>query len=96
MRAAQYVSLMIALSICQVGWADVHLPANAQALSQDRQILHVLNRLGYGPTPESVAHVKKIGVAAYIDEQLHPSTIIENSALEKFLAEKNYLRHHTC
>ena len=91
MRAAQYVSLMIALSICQVGWADVHLPANAQALSQDRQILHVLNRLGYGPTPESVAHVKKIGVAAYIDEQLHPSTIIENSALEKFLAEKTTL-----
>jgi uncharacterized protein (DUF1800 family) len=39
------------------------------------EALHVLNRLAFGPRPGDVDRVMKIGVDAYIDQQLHPATI---------------------
>jgi uncharacterized protein (DUF1800 family) len=39
------------------------------------QIGHVLNRIGYGPDAWSQQRIEEIGVAAYIDEQLHPERI---------------------
>jgi uncharacterized protein (DUF1800 family) len=41
----------------------------------DAAILHVLNRLTYGPRPGDVAAVRKVGLAAWIDRQLHPERI---------------------
>jgi uncharacterized protein (DUF1800 family) len=41
----------------------------------------VLNRLAYGPTPDDLIRIKKIGPQAYIDEQLHPEEIAEDPAL---------------
>ena len=38
----------------------------------DKTILHVLNRIGFGARPGDVDRVRQIGLAAYIDEQLHP------------------------
>ncbi len=49
-------------------------PAFADPTS-DAEALHVLNRLGYGPAPGDLAHVRQIGVERYIDEQLHPGRI---------------------
>jgi uncharacterized protein (DUF1800 family) len=45
------------------------------SLTQDQAILHVLNRLGYGPRPGDLARVKEMGLAKYIDQQLHPEAI---------------------
>ena len=39
------------------------------------EALHVLNRLAFGPRPGDVERVMKMGVDAYVDEQLHPETI---------------------
>ena len=36
----------------------------------DRQIIHVLNRLAFGPTLEDFHHARSIGVDRYIAEQL--------------------------
>ena len=44
----------------------------ASALSMDERIVHVLDRLGYGPRPGDVERVRRMGLAAYIDAQLHP------------------------
>ena len=44
----------------------------------DKTILHVLNRIGYGARPGDVERVKKIGLAAYIDQQLHPERIADS------------------
>ncbi|MGH9687327.1 MAG: DUF1800 domain-containing protein [Candidatus Acidiferrales bacterium] len=55
-------------------------------LTEDQAILHALNRLGYGPTPGEVEHVKKIGLETWIDQQLHPETI-DDSALDARLAK---------
>lgn len=40
---------------------------------------HVLNRIGYGPSPTDLAYVQGIGVEAYIGEQLVPEGIDESN-----------------
>jgi len=50
------------------------IPKSA-GLSEDKKILHVLNRLGFGARPGDVERVKAIGLQKYIDQQLNaPST----------------------
>ena len=41
----------------------------------DRTIVHVLNRIGYGPTPGDVERIRTTGLEAYIEQQLHPEKI---------------------
>ena len=53
-----------------------------QRLSQDRQIVQALNRLTFGPRPGDVEEVRRMGVAKWIELQLHPDQIPENPALE--------------
>jgi len=42
-------------------------------LDPDRQVLHVLNRLAYGPRPGDVGRVRAMGLAAWIDASSSPS-----------------------
>ena len=44
-------------------------------LTEEQKILHVLNRLGYGPRPGDVERVKAMGLTAYLRQQLYPETI---------------------
>jgi uncharacterized protein (DUF1800 family) len=43
--------------------------------SEDDRIVHVLNRLGYGPRPGEVEKVRAVGVDRWIDQQLRPDRI---------------------
>ena len=54
-------------------------------LTENEAILHALNRLGYGPRPGDVEHVKQMGLSKWIDQQLHPESI-DDSALNARLA----------
>jgi len=47
----------------------------AAAAADDRAILHVLNRIAYGPRPGDVERVRAVGIERYIDEQLRPERI---------------------
>jgi hypothetical protein len=49
------------------------VPAKADTAT----ILHVLNRIGYGPRPGDVERVREIGLAAYIDQQLRPERLAD-------------------
>jgi uncharacterized protein (DUF1800 family) len=51
-------------------------------LAPDKQPLHVLNRLAYGPRPGDVAEVRRVGVEAWIRQQLNPAQLPENPALD--------------
>ena len=51
--------------------AGLTLPASP--LSEDERILHALSRLGYGPRPADPARVKAMGLATYVEGQLHPA-----------------------
>src|SRR5205823_5885328 len=49
---------------------------SAAGVPDDRQaIVHVLNRIGFGPRPGDVERVRAVGLRKYIDEQLHPQNI---------------------
>jgi uncharacterized protein (DUF1800 family) len=55
------------------------------ARADDRTIAHVLNRIGFGARPGDIEQVQAMGLAKYIDSQLHPERI-PNGALEERLA----------
>jgi uncharacterized protein (DUF1800 family) len=52
-------------------------PLPASATDSDQQVVHVLNRLAFGPTADDFYYVKMIGVERYIAEQLDPASIVE-------------------
>ncbi len=52
-------------------------------LSQEQQIIHVLNRLGYGARPGDVERVKAMGLENYINQQLNPEKIPDTVAEDK-------------
>jgi uncharacterized protein (DUF1800 family) len=43
----------------------------------DKAIVHVLNRIAFGPRPGDVERVRAIGVDRYIDQQLHPERVAD-------------------
>jgi uncharacterized protein (DUF1800 family) len=66
------------------------IPAKADT----RTIVHVLNRIGFGPRPGDIERVKQMGLAAYIEQQLNPERI-PNAALDERLAELTTLNLST-
>ncbi len=53
----------------------------AANISPDIKVLHLINRLSFGPRPGDVARVESIGAERYIQEQLSPETISEPQSL---------------
>ena len=53
--------------------------------ASDLQIVHVLQRLTFGPRPGDIEAVRKTGLQNWIQSQLHPETIVENPVLEEEL-----------
>jgi uncharacterized protein (DUF1800 family) len=51
-----------------------------------RQIIHVLNRIAFGPTAQDMDHVRRVGIDRYIAEQLDPDAIAQPPALTERLA----------
>jgi uncharacterized protein (DUF1800 family) len=50
-------------------------PHAATVPSDDKAIVHVLNRVGFGPRPGDVEQVRRLGIERYIDAQLRPERI---------------------
>ena len=61
--------------------ASFGAPARSARGAGDRQVVHVLNRLAFGPTLADFRQVKALGIARWIAEQLHPRSIPEPFAL---------------
>ena len=62
------------------------IPATAQEAQPDRaEIIHVLNRVTFGPRPGDVEMVEKMGLHNYLEQQLHPDSI-DDSAVEQAVA----------
>ena len=73
--------LLVHLSLGSPSWAAVGDPP----LSEKAKIIHLLNRLGFGPRPGDIEKVAKMGIQAYIERQLHPQTI-SDPVVERKLA----------
>lgn len=61
-------------------------------LNKDEQIVHVLDRLTFGPRPGEFEAVKRMGVKKWIGQQLNPDSIKENPELEAKLEPLETLR----
>jgi uncharacterized protein (DUF1800 family) len=75
----------LALSAIMPVVADTKSKAAGSSLTADQKIIHLLNRIGYGPRPGDVARVKQMGIDKYIDLQLHPERI-DDPTIEPKLA----------
>ncbi|OGW59066.1 MAG: hypothetical protein A2V83_11855 [Nitrospirae bacterium RBG_16_64_22] len=74
--------LLLVLSVSFVGAAETR---DTKGLpSDDPAIVHLLNRIGYGPRPGDIPEVLKLGIDEFIDKQLSPDTI-PDAGLEKRL-----------
>jgi hypothetical protein len=57
-------------------------------LNQEQKIIHFLNRTSFGPTREEVQKVNRLGIRAYLDEQLSPERIPDSLVEEKLVRLK--------
>lgn len=58
------------------------------SLNQEQRIVHFLNRTSFGPSHDDVQKVARIGIRAYLDEQLAPERIPDHRADEKIAGLK--------
>ena len=80
--------VFLLVSGCLTGRADLAIPP----LPTDQQeIVHVLNRITFGPRPGDVEAVEKIGLHNYVEQQLHPETI-DDSAVEQEVQHLDILK----
>ena len=68
----------IAVLVAALG-VQTTLDGAAAPADDDQAIVHVLNRIGYGPRPGDIDRVRQIGLRQYIDKQLHPERIPDDS-----------------
>ncbi len=79
--------LLTAVSI-MIFWVALQpLPATGtdnqtEGTKSDRKIVHVLNRLTFGPRPGDIEKVSDMGVEAFISQQLNPESIPESEAVK--------------
>jgi hypothetical protein len=57
-------------------------------LSQEQMIVHFLNRTSFGPTLGNIQSAARIGIRAYLDDQLAPGRIADHLAEEKVVGLK--------
>ena len=51
--------------------------ATLKSLTNTDPILHLVNRITWGATPEELAHAHQLGYKAYLEEQLYPESIAD-------------------
>jgi uncharacterized protein (DUF1800 family) len=75
LRARPLLTLLVGSMVAAAAYspllarrAESPVPRNPD----DRTIVHVLNRIGFGPAPGQIERVRAIGLEAYIEQQLHP------------------------
>jgi uncharacterized protein (DUF1800 family) len=57
-------------------------------LTEDQKVIHFLNRTSFGPTREDVQKVNRLGIHAYLEEQLRPEKISDSLVEEKLAGLK--------
>lgn len=60
--------------------------------SADAKVLHILNRLSFGPRPGDIEAVKSTGIEAYIQSQLKPDSIAQPQSLNQQLSSLETLQ----
>ena len=77
--------LLAALPILPVSAAASKESAFKESAS-DENVIHLLNRLTFGPRPGDIEYVKSLGLKGFIEEQLNPQSIPESPAVSAVVA----------
>jgi len=72
-RSLKVLSVCVLVIVSQYSISFASTPS--EELTEDQQIVHVLNRLGFGPRPGDIERVREMGIEAYIEQQLYPASI---------------------
>ena len=80
-RAIGAVALVAGIFACATGSSrsDVNAGPASQPLSESERIAQVVSRLTFGARPGDAEQVRKMGISRWIDRQLHPFTINDNT-----------------
>jgi len=97
-RFRKMIALLILLTFVTPNFAFFSIVEDKsqkpKALTEEQKIIHVLNRLGFGPRPGDVEKVKQIGLRNYIEQQLNPEQI-DDSLVEAKLKDLDVLKMST-
>jgi uncharacterized protein (DUF1800 family) len=74
-RAGLILAIFMVAGLSGAAAPSPPLTLPASPLTDDERILHALNRLGYGPRPADLVRVRHMGLATYLDQQLHPERL---------------------
>src|SRR6476620_11057901 len=78
MQVRNLVRITCVVALIQLtGVLAAPLPSGIPAHPDDKTIVHVLNRLGFGPAPGDVERLRRMGLDRYIDQQLRPETLAD-------------------
>ena len=86
MKSTVFTGLLLALAIAVAPAAQLTARGAGSPLpdpgspSEEATLTHVLNRLTFGPRPAEVDKVRAMGLASWIDQQLHPERIDDAAA----------------
>ena len=90
-RLSHSRQLAVALGLVTLAWLNLPVTAKkkhdppAGEMDAQKQVVHALNRLTFGPRPGDVERVTALGLDKWIDQQLHPDKI-DDGALDARLA----------
>jgi uncharacterized protein (DUF1800 family) len=85
MKQRVFTGFSIALVIALISAAELTADATESRIPNpdsrdDAAIIHVLNRLTFGPRSGDIEKVRAMGLASWIDQQLHPERIDDAAA----------------
>src|SRR5258708_629591 len=94
MRKLAFPALLVAAALLAATTAPTQPDYSSftKKLAKNDQILHALNRLGFGPRPGDVSAAEKLGLKKWLDLQLHPERLPENKILAEKLAPLDSLQ----
>jgi uncharacterized protein (DUF1800 family) len=88
-RSRSFRLLLILQLTFTPAWAVAGGPnANTRTLNEEQRIIHLLNRIGFGPKPGNVEKVRQMGVERYVELQLHPEAIQDSTVETRLQALK--------
>ncbi len=58
-------------------------------------VMHLLNRMAFGPRPGDIAHVQAVGIGGWLEEQLNPVRISDSAELAALAPHEEALRNPT-
>ena len=80
MNRTRFAAFLVAAAVAAVPGSAQLAGCGRGASDDPATITHVLNRLTFGPRSGDVDRVRQMGLAAWLDQQLHPARIDDHAA----------------